>query len=167
MYNTFWWHALFVRGQQFSVKTFDRSRNSYQEIRLGVENDFWGLPGRCSLTPHMSPSRAPILSCTHYFQVPATQARSLDLGLACFRKSVSQILKMPLEECKVLAIHFFLLKNNLTTCQSGQYKSANIFPPALPPSFYRYYCPYEIFIGFTDFTITLIGYFPCSQCNCY
>ena len=26
------------------------------------------------LSPHMSPSRAPVLSCVHYFQAPAMQA---------------------------------------------------------------------------------------------
>ena len=28
MYNAFWRHALFVRGQSFSVKIFDRSLSS-------------------------------------------------------------------------------------------------------------------------------------------
>ena len=42
MYNAFWRHALFVGGKSISVKTFDRSRNSYQVIRLGVGNDFPG-----------------------------------------------------------------------------------------------------------------------------
>ena len=36
MYNAFWQHALFVRGQSFSVKTFDRSCNGCQVIRLGA-----------------------------------------------------------------------------------------------------------------------------------
>ena len=40
MYNAFWQHALFVRGQSFSVKTFDRSRNGCQVIRLGEEMIF-------------------------------------------------------------------------------------------------------------------------------
>ena len=40
MCNAFWRHALFVRGQSFSVKTFDRSRNGCQVIRLEVGNDF-------------------------------------------------------------------------------------------------------------------------------
>ena len=29
-----------------------------------------GLPGWCSLSPRVSPSRAPVLSCAHYFQAP-------------------------------------------------------------------------------------------------
>ena len=29
-----------------------------------------------SLTPRVSPSRAPVLSFTHYFQAPATQAKN-------------------------------------------------------------------------------------------
>ena len=33
-----------------------------------------GLQGRRSLTPRVSPSRAPVLSFAHYFQAPATQA---------------------------------------------------------------------------------------------
>ena len=75
MYNAFWRHALFVRGQSFSVKTFDRSRNGCQVIRLGRETIFGGLPGRRSLSPRVSPSRAPVFSCAHYFQAPTTQAK--------------------------------------------------------------------------------------------
>ena len=33
-----------------------------------------GLPGRLSLSPLVSPSRALVLSYAHYFQAPATQA---------------------------------------------------------------------------------------------
>ena len=43
MYSAFWRHALFVRGQSFSVKTFDRSGNCCQVIRLGPGDDFCGL----------------------------------------------------------------------------------------------------------------------------
>ena len=76
MYNAFCWrHALFVRGQSFSVKTFDRSRNGCQVIRLKAGNDFRGPTGRRSLTPRVSPSRAPVFSCAHDFQAPATQAK--------------------------------------------------------------------------------------------
>ena len=74
MYNAFWRHALFVRGQSFSVKTFDSSRNGCQVIGEGAGNDFRGLPCRRSLSPRVSPSRAPVFSCAHYFQAPATQA---------------------------------------------------------------------------------------------
>ena len=56
---------------------FDRSRNGYQVIRLGAWNDFVGLPCRCSLSPRVSPSRAPVFSCAHYFQAPATWAIDL------------------------------------------------------------------------------------------
>ena len=42
MYNAFWRHALFVRGQSFSVKTFDSSRNSCQVIGKGAGNNFRG-----------------------------------------------------------------------------------------------------------------------------
>ena len=71
MYNAFWRHALFVRGQSSSVKTFDRSPNGCQVIRLGAGNDFRGLPGRRSLSPRVSPSSAPVFSCVYYFQAPA------------------------------------------------------------------------------------------------
>ena len=57
MYNAFWRHALFVRGQSFSVKTFDRSRNGCQVIGEGAGNDFRGpsvqalpLPSRVSFS---------------------------------------------------------------------------------------------------------------------
>ena len=73
MYNAFWWHALFVRGQSFSVKTFDRSRNGCQVIGEGRETIFGGLPRRRSLSPRVSASRAHVLSFAHYFQAPATQ----------------------------------------------------------------------------------------------
>ena len=71
MCNAFWQHALFVRGQSFSVKPFDRSRNGCQVIRLGRgETIFVGLPGRHSLSPRVSHSRPPVFSCAHYFQAP-------------------------------------------------------------------------------------------------
>ena len=57
MYDAFWQHAFFLRGQSFSVKTFDRSHNSCQVIRLGAGNDFQGpsmqalpLPSRVSFS---------------------------------------------------------------------------------------------------------------------
>ena len=75
MYNAFWRLALFVRGQSFSVKTFDRSRNGCQVIGEGAGNDFRGPSLQAlSLPPRVSFSRA-IFSCAHYFQEPATQAR--------------------------------------------------------------------------------------------
>ena len=42
--------------------------------RLRVATIFGSLPCRRSLTPRVSPSRAPVLSFAHYFQAPATQA---------------------------------------------------------------------------------------------
>ena len=75
MYNAFRRHALFERGQSFSVKTFDRSRNGYQVIRLGAGNDFRRASGQALPLPsRVSFSRAPVFSCAHYFQAPATQA---------------------------------------------------------------------------------------------
>ena len=49
--------------------------------RVRVETIFWGLPCRRSLTPCMSPSRAPVLSFACYFQEPATQANLLSNSL--------------------------------------------------------------------------------------
>ena len=75
MYHAFWRHAFLVRGHSFSVKIFNRSRSSCEVIRLrGGETFFVGLPGRLSLSPRVSPSRALVLSCDHYFQASATQA---------------------------------------------------------------------------------------------
>ena len=74
MYNAFWRHTLFVRGQSFSVKTFDRSPNGCQVIRLGRETIFVGLPGRCSLSSRVSSSLGRVFSCAHYFQASASQA---------------------------------------------------------------------------------------------
>ena len=74
MYNAFWRHALFVRGQSFSVKTFDRSRNGCQVIRLGAGNDFRGPSGQALPLPsRVSFSRARF-SCAHHFQALVTQA---------------------------------------------------------------------------------------------
>ena len=46
---------------------------------MRVETIFGGPPCRCSLTPRVSPSRAPVLSFAHYFQAPATQSNPLHL----------------------------------------------------------------------------------------
>ena len=46
---------------------------------MRVETIFGGLPCRRSLTPRVSPSRAPVFSFTHYFQAPATQSNLLHL----------------------------------------------------------------------------------------
>ena len=52
-------HALFVRGQSFSVKIFDRSRNGCQVIRLGAGKDFRGPSGQAlPLSSRVSFSRA-------------------------------------------------------------------------------------------------------------
>ena len=67
MYNAFWWHALFVRGQSFSVKTFDRSRNGCQVIEEGAGNDFRGVP---------SPLACLLLART-FFLLPTTSKRLL------------------------------------------------------------------------------------------
>ena len=75
MYHAFWRHAFFVRGQSFSVKIFDRSRSGCQVIRLGAGDDFGGPSGQALPLPSrvVSPSRALVLSCAHYFQASATQ----------------------------------------------------------------------------------------------
>ena len=71
MYNAFWRHALFVRGQPFSVKTFDRSRSGCQVIRLGAENDFRGPSGQAPPLP----SRVS-LSCARSFLRPLLSSAS-------------------------------------------------------------------------------------------
>ena len=64
MYNAFWQHALFVRGQSFSVKTFDRTCNGCQVIRLGAANDFCGPSGQALPLPsRVSFSRAHFFLC--------------------------------------------------------------------------------------------------------
>ena len=72
MYNASWRHALFVRGQSFSVTTFDGSRNGCQVIGEGAGNDFRGpsvqelpLPSRVSF------SRA------HFFLCPLLRSKRL------------------------------------------------------------------------------------------
>ena len=47
--------------------------------RVRVETIFGGLPCRRSLTPCVSPSRAPVLSFARYFQAPATQATAWEI----------------------------------------------------------------------------------------
>ena len=65
MYNAFWRHALFVRGQSFSVKTFDSSRNGCQVIGEGAGNDFRGP----SVQALPLPSRVSF-SCARFFLCP-------------------------------------------------------------------------------------------------
>ena len=86
----FWRHAFFVRGQAFSVEIFDRSRSGCQVIRLRAGDDFGGPSGQALPLPSrvVSPSRALVLSCAHYFQAPATQATvkwQIELGSEEFR----------------------------------------------------------------------------------
>ena len=49
-------------------------------MERGRETIFGGLPCRRSLSPRVSPSRAPVFSCAHLFQAPATQAISRSNG---------------------------------------------------------------------------------------
>ena len=86
------YHAFFVRGQSFSVKIFDRSPSGCQVIRLGAGDDFGGPSGQALPLPSrvVSPSRALVLSCAHYFQAPATQATvkwHIELGSEKFREN--------------------------------------------------------------------------------
>ena len=69
MYHAFWRHALFVRGQSFSVKIFDRSRNDCQVIRLG-ETILVGLPGRRSFSRARSFLRPLLPSAFKVFSSP-------------------------------------------------------------------------------------------------
>ena len=72
MYNAFWRLALFVQGQSFSVKTFDRSRNGCQVIREGARNDFRGP----SVQALPLPSRVSFSRARCFF-VPTTSKRLL------------------------------------------------------------------------------------------
>ena len=72
MYNAFWRLALFVRGQSFSVKTFDRSRKGCQVIREEAGNDFRGP----SVQALPLPSRVSF-SRTRFFLVPTASKRLL------------------------------------------------------------------------------------------
>ena len=68
MYNAFWRHALFVRGQSSSVKTFDRSRNGCQVITLGARGKrFSGAFRAGALSP-----LACLLLARPFFLVPTT-----------------------------------------------------------------------------------------------
>ena len=78
MYNAFWRHALFVQGQSFSVKTFERSRKGCQVIGEGAGNDFRGP----SVQALSLPSRVSS-SCAIFFLMPTTSKR-----LRGFSKSV-------------------------------------------------------------------------------
>ena len=49
------------------------------------------------------------------------------LDLLALENQSAKFLKILHAEYKVLAIHFFLLENYLTTCQSGQYKGFGYF----------------------------------------
>ena len=59
MYKVLCRRGLFVRGQSFSAKTFDRSRSGCQVIRVGTGNDFRGPSGQALPLPsRVSFSRA-------------------------------------------------------------------------------------------------------------
>ena len=72
MYNTFWQRSLFVWGQLFSAKIFDRSCSGFQVFRLGAGDDFCGPSGHALPLPlRVSLSRAhsflrPLLPSTYY-----------------------------------------------------------------------------------------------------
>ena len=80
MYNAFWQHALFLRGQSFSVKTFDRSHNGCQVIRLGAGNDFQGP----------SVQALPLLLTRPFFLVPSTSKRLLHRLMVNYACAFSQ-----------------------------------------------------------------------------
>ena len=77
--------TLFVRGQSFSVKTFDRSHNGCQIIRLGAGNDFRGPSGQALPLPsRVSFSRA------RFFLVPTTSRRLSTTEAIILAKSQSK-----------------------------------------------------------------------------
>ena len=58
-----------------------------------------GLPGGRSLSPRMTYSRAPVLSCaTMYFQAPATEARKI------LNRGLNRVLQCPSPDPKFRAI---------------------------------------------------------------
>ena len=72
MYNAFWRHGLFVRGQSFSVKTFHRSRNGCQVIGEGGGKRFSGAFRAGAPSP-----LACLLLARPFFLVPTTSKRLL------------------------------------------------------------------------------------------
>ena len=58
---------LSLRSRRLEV-VGERQNGRARETREG-----WGS----SLSPRVSPSRAPVFSCAHYFQAPATQAKEI------------------------------------------------------------------------------------------
>ena len=74
MYN-----ALFVRGQSFSVKIFDRSRSGCQD--RGRETIFMGLSGRPFLSPRVSP-RLPVLYYAQILLSACVLSLSLSLSIS-------------------------------------------------------------------------------------
>ena len=54
------------------------------------ERENWPAGGR--LSPRVSPSRAPVFSCAHYFQAPATQATKHLASVACSSKIIPLVL---------------------------------------------------------------------------
>ena len=62
------------RSGSFSVEILHRSRSNYWIIGLAAGNDFHGpLRQALPVPSHVSLAR-PVLSCTHFFQAPVTQA---------------------------------------------------------------------------------------------
>ena len=57
------------------------------------ERENWPAGGR--LSPRVSPSRAPVFSCAHYFQAPATQATKHLASVACCSKIITLVLPYP------------------------------------------------------------------------
>ena len=77
--------CLFVRGQSFSVKTFDRSRSSCQVIRLGAgdgrpSGQVLPLPSRVSLSPARSFFSACLPLARSFFLLRVSPSRPLVLS---------------------------------------------------------------------------------------
>ena len=71
-----------------------RPIGNIRTYRMRVETIFGGLPCRCSLTPCVSPSRAPFLSFAHYFQVYTFISYYLQTCLASFCTGAFSILNL-------------------------------------------------------------------------
>ena len=80
-----------------------------------VETIFVGLPDRRSLSPSMSPSHAPVLSCAHYFQGPA-------VGLQQIRSEhriqlIVQPYKLRSKSRKAILFHVDICRRYFLVCQ--------------------------------------------------
>ena len=84
-------HAVYYK--KLNIVLWDRNNRNLPHSQKASENDFHGLSGRRSLSPHVSPSHAP------FFLAPSTSKRLL-------RRLVFALkLEKLLENDKIIALH--------------------------------------------------------------